>query len=42
MADSTDPHRNADGSSSTEEPRVEAAVRAVARMLANPRRIRRD
>ncbi|WP_275585493.1 hypothetical protein [Blastococcus saxobsidens] len=27
---------------STEEPRVEAAVRAVAQMLANPRRTRRN
>ncbi|WP_255600998.1 hypothetical protein [Blastococcus sp. LR1] len=41
MADSPDSDRSTD-SSGNEEPRVETAVRAVARMLANPRRIRRD
>jgi hypothetical protein len=41
MADSTRSERSTDEHSG-EEPRVEAAVRAVARMLANPRRIRRD
>ncbi|RZU33547.1 hypothetical protein [Blastococcus saxobsidens] len=44
MEKNADQHRTTQGSSgtSTDEPRVEAAARAVAQMLANPRRTRRN
>ncbi|WP_255411525.1 hypothetical protein [Blastococcus sp. TF02-8] len=43
MEDTAEQHRNTQDPShgQSEEPRAEAAARAVARMLANPRRTRR-
>ena len=44
MEETTNQHRPTEGTSdgSGDEPRAEAAARAVARMLANPRRTRRN